>query len=297
MYITIISILQTAPSWFIEWSKKSQKAETIEKTEDLERKLKYITKEYERMKTKYRFAAQQGSVSLVSRETAISRAIEDKVSSYAYAQGRASLESTRKTVAVPHPDIGDLEVPYIDGPFTNIMKVPVQGKDLILEATKDGEAIILKRRSSLFHAVQEYHGLSQLKGTEGIPEVIGIHHSYCESFVLTKCIASECRHVTLQDAIYWDAFQRVSTKQWRELLYNLYLVVDNIHSLGYIHNNLVASNIVLKVQEESVLPHLVGFSLLCHTKDAVKLFRKHDKEFAAAIKHFHPDVFFLVGCK
>lgn len=251
-----------------------------------------MEKDYGLLENKYRYAAQQASVSLLTKASAVTRAIEDKVSSYAYSQCRASLDASRKTVSIPHPELGEMEIPHINRPFTNCQKVPVPGKDLILQEVYNDVNVILKRCPTLYHAASECHALSKVKGGPGIPHVIGIHHSYNESFVVTQCIPSDFEFISLQDAMYGEAFSLIKVSEWQNLLHKLWQAIDFLHSRGYIHNNLVAANVVISVQKDELVPYLSGFSLMCHIKDAIKIFPKHDQNFAKVIGHLHQDVYF-----
>ncbi len=74
-------------------------------------------------------------------------------------------------------------------------------------------------------------------------------------------------------------------------MYGIWQHLDQIHSMGYLHNNLVEENVVPSISDDAC-PYLVDFSLFCHSKDAIKVFHKHDAQFRSTILHLHPDVGF-----
>ncbi len=292
--IAICIYLQNTPEWFRQWRKTSQKSRKFsEKShDDLEAQVRWLEKERRSLQNKYVYAAQHASVATVHAASAVARAVEEKVSRYAYAQGRASFDANRGTVSVPHPELGDIDVPLVEGNnFHESLNVPVTAKDLILQGECDGDqTVILKRKQSLFHAISEYHALTKLQDHQGFPKVLGIHHSYNESFVVTEMVPSDCHYVTLQDALYSEAFECTTTVMWKSILFQLWELMDYIHSIGYIHNNIVCNNVILSVTDKVPSPFLCGFSLFCHPTDAIKVFKMQKPEFAKLIGHFHPDV-------
>ena len=291
MILALTLSFQTVPKWFSIWKRDCQKEEKVNKQPDLERKIKWLEKEKRKLETKYIYAAQQGGIYKIRRAEELSRFMEDKVSAYAFSQARASLDGRRQTVSVPHPQLGEVEVPLINGNFYESLKAPVHSKDLILKSAYGEVEVFLKRRPTVCHAVAEYFALTKLSGSIGFPQIVGMHHAYSETFVVTKAIPTDCEFVTLRDAMYGEVFKHLTVIEWRNIMHGIWQRLDQIHSMGYLHNNLVAENVVLSISDH-VCPYLVGFSLFCHSKDAIKVFHKHDAHFASTISHLHPDVRF-----
>lgn len=225
----------------------------------------------------------------------VASALSNKLdcTSSGYKQARASLDIARRSLSVPHPDLGDIEIPYVDCTLINCSKVPCSSRDLILCTMYENQSIIVKRRPSLFQTVSEYHVLFQLKQVLGIPEPLGIIYKYGESFVVMKVVDSCSQWTTLEDALCLKAFSIMEPSMWKVILVRLWELLDAIHGMGYIHNNVTPSNVVLSVQEDGdIMPYLVGFSLACHHNDVTHMSAKHSKSFHESIHHLPSDVIY-----
>lgn len=290
-------MLQVKPAWMSAWQKKDSAPTTshTQTVEDLEDEVEHLKKKLKSADNRYFSLAKRNAFLESCSAWGLSYRMQGTVSSYAYAQCRASLEMTCQSMFLPHPELGEIEVPRVE-PILNLhQKIPVASSHDVLCGMLDEAGVLVKRHINIFYAVAECHVMTKLKDIKGIPLVYGVYHKYNNSFVVNKLISPDNPWLSLVDILSSkNVFLSLCVSMWQTFILAVADIVDNIHSKGYLHNNILAQNVILDMSTlettGDIQPYLCGFSLACHIEDARPLADKHTKEFGQKINHLPAEV-------